>query len=185
MSRAGRLGRRCGCAMAIGSFPPTVRLWIVRLWLPRCCRRRSRAWTCTSWKTCCTRWCWMILNGSGAGRKKRGGATPSPRCRCGSSPAGAASCAENGGPTLWGFPVSRANAVAACWKCGLVGYAHGPDGRPSVDSGTQDGGMRSGHRQFRDGSGVARQGKGFCPGDGPLGGGKPRHIPWAVGTSGE
>ncbi len=53
-----------------------------------------------------------------SGQEEAGGATPSPRCRCGSSPAGAASCAENGGPTLWGFPASRANAAAACWKCG-------------------------------------------------------------------
>ncbi|MFQ8737334.1 MAG: dephospho-CoA kinase [Bilophila wadsworthia] len=88
-------------------------------------------------------------------------------------------------PYVVGFPASRANAPPPAGSAGLVGYAHGPDGRPPVDAGAQAGGMRSGHRQFRDGRGVARQGKGFCPGDGALGCGKPRRIPWAVGASGE
>ena len=168
MSRAGRLGRRCACAMAIGLFPTTVRLWIVRLWLPRCCRKLSRAWMCTSWKACCTRWCWMILNASGAGRsgaglrRRRGAAVVRVRLepqvvrrtaalRCGDF--------LRAGRTL---PPPAGSA----W---LVGYVHGPDGRPPVDAGTQDGGVRSGHRQFRDGRGFAGQGKGFYPGDGALG----------------
>ncbi len=54
-----------------------------------------------------------------------------------------------------------------------------------MDAGTQDGGVRSGHRQFRDGRGFAGQGKGFYPGDGALGGGKPGCLPRTVGASGE
>ena len=105
--------------MAIDSFPTTVRLSIVRLWLPRCCRRRSRAWTCTQLENLLHPLVLDDLERFWSGQEEAGrGYAVAEVPLWFESRLEPQAVPENGGPTLWGFPASRANAAAACWKCG-------------------------------------------------------------------